>query len=258
MEEKLAQGVVKEFLKDIQTRTRKAFINRRTVKVKNKRKLLINKKVIEVSNTKKQQVSDAVKAWAEHQTNPAFYKVLDVSYRVSGTGSLGLERYQLLIKGHGKEARYLLDMKVANPSCLNPILKLTQPVYKNEAERIITIQKRIQIFPSALLHSIEFNKQWFVLKELQPSQDKMDLTVCKGNIDNIYLVINTFASIVAWNQLRSSGQQGSAIADELINFAGSFAQWSEELMRYSVNYAQQVQRDYQDYCAAYDAGYFDD
>jgi uncharacterized protein (DUF2252 family) len=216
------------------------------------------KEISEISKDKKQQIIDTVDAWAENQPNPEFYKVLDVARRVAGTGSLGLERYQLLVKGYGKEERYLLDMKVANKSCLNSILKLKQPVYNHEAERIMQIQQRMQIFPQALLNSIEFNGQWFLLKELQPSQDKIDLTECKGDVDKINLVIDTFAAIVAWDQLRSSGRQGSATADKLISFAGLFPEWSEQVMSYSMDYAQQVQKDYAEYCTAYDAGFFND
>jgi uncharacterized protein (DUF2252 family) len=259
MEEQIANGVLKTFLKDIQGRKRKDFINKRTEKINNKRKLLVKyKEISEISKDKKQQIIDTVDAWAENQPNPEFYKVLDVARRVAGTGSLGLERYQLLVKGYGKEERYLLDMKVANKSCLNSILKLKQPVYNHEAERIMQIQQRMQIFPQALLNSIEFNGQWFLLKELQPSQDKIDLTECKGDVDKINLVIDTFAAIVAWDQLRSSGRQGSATADKLISFAGLFPEWSEQVMSYSMDYAQQVQKDYAEYCTAYDAGFFND
>jgi uncharacterized protein (DUF2252 family) len=259
MEEKLAQGDLKNFLQDIQTRKRKAFINSHTVKKHQKRKLLIDDNhVSKVSKAKKQQISETIKTWAQDQPNPEFYKVLDVGYRIAGTGSLGLERYVLLVKGNGKGEHYLLDMKIANPSCLNPYLKLKQPLWKNEADRIVQVQKRMQFFPQALLHKVEFDQRWFVLKELQPSQDKMDLTICKGKADELKSIINTFAAIVAWDQLRSGGRQGSATIDELINFAGRFSEWNEALMNYSVEYAKQVEKDYQEYCEAYDSGFFND
>lgn len=257
MEEKLAQGSLKEFLAAIRTRKRKAFIHSRTVKKHHKRKLLIDDKhVCKISKSKKQQISKAIAEWAKNQPNPEFYQVLDVGWRIAGTASLGLERYLLLLKGYKKGNHYLLDMKMANPSCLSPYLTLKQPLWENEAERVVKIQTRMQMFPQALLNTIKFEQQWFVLKELQPSQDKIDLSICKGNIDELNSIINTFASIIAWNQLRSSGRQGSAIADELINFGSLFSEWQDELIRYSVDYAKQVQKDYKDYCKAYDAGYF--
>lgn len=257
MERKLATGVLKDFLSTIRNRKREDFINQRTEK--NGCKLLIDDKhVKKISADKKQHIIDVINQWAKHQPNPAFFKVLDVGYRIAGTGSLGLERYVLLVEGNGEKEHYLLDMKIANPSCLNPHVKLPQPVWKNQAERIIQIQSRMQIFPQALLSSIEFNQQWFLLKELQPSQDKMDLSVCKGKIEKLTPIITTFATIVAWDQLRSSGWQSSAIADAFIAFGNSVSEWQESLLDYGRNYAQQVQKDYKAFCEAYDTGYFKD
>lgn len=257
MEENLAKSTLKDFLDDIQDRKRKDFINSRTEKNNGKRKLLIdNKRFIEISNSEKQQIANTLEAWAKNHENPEFYKVLDVAYRVAGTGSLGLERYVLLLEGNGEGNHYLLDMKIANPSCLTPYVKLKQPEWRNEADRIVKIQKRMQLFPLAFLNLIECEQRWFVLKELQPSQDSMDFKICKGNLDKLDSVISSFAEIVAWDQLRSSGRQGSAIADELIAFGNSVSQWHENLLHYSINYAKKVQQDYQEYCEAYDAGYF--
>ena len=257
MEKKLATGVLKDFLTIIRDRKRDDFISKYTVKNSSYAKLLIDDKHIKkINSDKKQQIIAVIDKWAKNQPNPAFFKVLDVGYRIAGTGSLGLERYVLLVEGNGEKEHYLLDMKIANPSCLNPHLKLAQPTWKNEAERIIQIQSRVQIFPQALLNSIEFNQQWFLLKELQPSQDKMDLSVCKGKMEKLTPIITTFAAIVAWDQLRSSGRQGSAIADDLVAFGDATSKWQENLLDYSRNSAQQVQKDYKAYCNAYDAGYF--
>jgi hypothetical protein len=49
--------------------------------------------------------------------------------------------------------------------------------------------------------------------------------------------------VIAWAQLRSSGRQGSATADELIAFAGASG-WKRQLIDYGRSYEIQVQRDY--------------
>ena len=257
MERKLATGVLKDFLDSIKFRKRDDFINKRTVKSDHERKLLINEKQLEVSKNLKEKIIDCMSEWAKNRENPSFYQVMNVAYRVAGTGSLGLERYILLVQGNGEKEHYLLDMKIANPSCLTPYLTLPQPTWQNEADRIIQIQQRMQIFPQALLHRIKFEQQWFLLKELQPSQDKIDLAACQGDIKELNSIITTFAEIVAWDQLRSSGRQGSATIDELIAFVETSNEWKKTLMTYSQDYAQQVQKDYQEYCTAYDDGYFD-
>jgi len=59
--------------------------------------------------------------------------------------------------------------------------------------------------------------------------------------------------LVAWGQLRSSGRQGSATADELICY------WSKprrprKLLVFAVQCAEQVEEDWEDYKQAYAAG----
>ena len=46
-------------------------------------------------------VVEAMARFAAEQPDPAFYKVLDVARRVAGLGSLGVERYVVLVRGPG-------------------------------------------------------------------------------------------------------------------------------------------------------------
>ena len=60
-------------------------------------------------------------------------------------------------------------------------------------------------------------------------------------------VIQTMAEVVAWGQLRSTGRQGSAIADDLIGFAGA-PEWQDSLLRYAKSYADRVETNYKEFC----------
>jgi hypothetical protein len=63
--------------------------------------------------------------------------------------------------------------------------------------------------------------------------------------------------IVAWSQLRASGRQGSAIADELIDF-GRRKKWRAELLDASQECAAQVRKDVATYNAVWDEGAFNE
>ena len=56
---------------------------------------------------------------------------------------------------------------------------------------------------------------------------------------------------VAWAQLRSSGRQGSANTDALIDFAQR-KKWRSKILALSHQLSQQVQSDWETYCKAYD------
>jgi uncharacterized protein (DUF2252 family) len=257
VEKGTATGMVRSFLENRENRKRKKFVDSRTVKNGNSRKLIVdNLHVAPLEKKRKEEIIQAINKWAAQQSRPGFYKVLDVGYRIAGTGSLGLERYVLLVEGNGKrEGHYLLDLKISNPSCLDHYLIAPQPKWENQAERIIHIQKRVQAFPLALLSSIKINNDWFVLKELQPTLDKFDLRLCKGKLSKLNPVIKTMAEITAWDQLRSGGRQGSAITDELLYFANATS-WKKELNSYCLHYTEQVKNDYKQYAQAFDDGYF--
>jgi hypothetical protein len=63
------------------------------------------------------------------------------------------------------------------------------------------------------------------------------------------------ARLAAWAQLRSSGRDGSAIADTLIAF-GARRDWRGPIVELAAAGAAQVAADWQAYCAGYDRGAF--
>lgn len=262
VDSRTSKGLVKDFMVSVGKRKRIDLVSKRTILKNGKRKLIVDEeKVSEISADKKEQVMFIMEKWAnsnlqKHQ-QPDFYKVLDVGYRIAGTGSLGLERYVLLVKGKGSpDGNFLLDLKVAQQSAIIPYLKIQQPDWHSEAQRVIEIQKRMQVAPPALLTVIELGGKSYMLKQLQPSQDKMNLLLCGGKLMKLDQVLNYFAQIVAFDQLRSGGRQGSAIADELIAFAHTHKEWEKELLSYVIDYARKVKEDYQLYSEAFDDGYY--
>ncbi len=257
VDDRLAHGNVQDFLLQTHLQKRKEFLKARTVKTAEQLTLLLdNKKVFAIDADIKKQIIKAVAQWAKIQPQADFYRVLDVGARIAGVSSLGVQRYVLLINGNGKNNPYLLDMKIANPSCLTPFVTTPQPAWTSQAQRIIQVQKRIQIYPPALLNSVPFKQQTFVIKELQPWAAKLDFASYKGKQDKLNTAISTFANITAWSHLHSSGRDNSATADELVAFARAAATWKAELLSEVKLYADIMQHNYRAYCKAYDKGYF--
>jgi uncharacterized protein (DUF2252 family) len=86
--------------------------------------------------------------FANTQHNPTFFKVLDIARRIAGTGSLGLERYVILVRGRGgPDGNFLLDLKYQLPSSLAPFVHIKQPLWTCEAQRVASIQRRAQAIP---------------------------------------------------------------------------------------------------------------
>jgi uncharacterized protein (DUF2252 family) len=172
--------------------------------------------------------------------------IQDCAYRVAGTGSLGVERYMMLVRNQHTKKCYLLDMKETRPSSLLPHVDIKQPKWKNEAERLISIQTRMQFCPPALLRPVFYNKKWFVLKELQSVQDKVDLTLAKGEISKLEDIIHPMAKLAAYAHLRGTGRQGSSTSDELSEEV-STPNWLKHRYELAEELADQTRKDYKNF-----------
>ncbi|MEO6863127.1 MAG: DUF2252 family protein [Microcoleus sp.] len=247
-----AEGMVADLLESLKLRRRKDFLAQRTEEKKGKRRFIIdNKRTAPVSSEERLLVESLMKSWANKQQNPEFFKLLDVGVRIAGTGSLGVKRYVLLVKGKGSpDGNYLLDLKQALPSSLTPYLKLSQPQWVNESQRVVAIEKRMEAMPQAWVSAVEMEGEPFVLRGLQPTQDKVSLDRWNGKLRRLEKVLKTMGEITAWNQLRSSGRQGSAIADELISWADNSSQWHGLLIEYAQTYFTKVEADYREFSSA--------
>lgn len=258
LEQRTAKGVVRELLDAVQLRKQKDFLNKRVTYKNGVAKLIINNiRTFKADKHTREQVKEAIEAWGAQIKGPGFYKVKDIAYRVAGTGSLGADRYIVLAAGkNGTAGDFLLDVKLATPSCILAYFDFPQPAWPHEAARIIELQKRIQATSPFLLNDIVINNRQFVLKELQPMLDKLDYALFRGKLRKLEMVLKTMGQICAWDCLRSSGRQGSAIADELIAFGKEVSVWRKPLFDFAQAYSAQVEKDYATFCQAYDEGVF--
>lgn len=253
VERATADGMVRDLLRDLRSRERPAFLDRRTDIVKGKRKLRLDHlKTLPLNDGECDKVKRIMSAYAHTQPTPAFFRVQDVARRIAGTGSLGLERYAVLVRGRGGlDGNFLLDLKFAPTSALAPYVPTTQPAWRTEADRVVAIQKRMQAVSPAFLSAVSTGSESYVLRELLPQQDRLSLNLWGGKLRRLESVMRAMGGIVAWAHLRSGGRQGSACADEWIEHGLNAAQWRPALMDYAQAYHRQVVADWTQYAAAY-------
>jgi uncharacterized protein (DUF2252 family) len=209
-----------------------------------------------VSSAQRAAITDFMAEFAKGQANPGFYSVIDMARRIAGTGSLGVDRFAILVRGKGSpDGNYLLDLKQALPSSLMPHLKTPQPVWQTEAHRVVALQRRMQAVSMAFLQPVSVARSPYVLRALQPAEDRITLSRSRRSLAELEQAIGGMGQIVAWAQLRSAGRDGSAIADELIEF-GRRRKWKEQLLGASHDCAVQTRKDSATYNAAWDDGEF--
>ena len=224
VERETSGGLVNALLTTVQERKRAAFLDKRTVRKGQRRSLKLDGvKALPASDAQKNTVTEFMDNFAAVQPNPKFFQVLDIGRRIAGTGSLGVERFVVLVEGKGSpDGNYLLDIKEAKPSAMAPHLArlgVKQPAWPDEASRVVAIQERMQAVDHAFLQSVKLDGLPCILKGLQPSEDRVAIGEWGKKLDRLKEVVATMGRVLAWDQLRASGRSGSASADELIAFA---------------------------------------
>ncbi len=92
--------------------------------------------------------------------------------------------------------------------------------------------------------AVELNGKSFVLRGLQPSEDRFDVGNAKGDQASLRLLVAAMGSIVAWGQLRGSAWQGSANTSSLIAFGQAVDTWRAALIELAENLAMRVEADW--------------
>jgi uncharacterized protein (DUF2252 family) len=238
----------------VEERKLKILLKQRTVKTGNNVNFLIdNKRLFKIDPALKKELMSFIKIWLK-KNHKSRFAVLDAGFRIAGTGSIGVKRYVFLLRNLDNPKKFLLvDMKQAKPSSLQPYINIRQPSWETEAERVVVIQQRMQNISPALLNAAVFKDECYVIKEMQPTADKIDFLVIKDQREGISRVIEDMALLTASAQLRSSGRQGAAVADDLIAF-GNDIHWQQPIIDYSAAYAKKVKKDFSDYTRDYAKG----
>jgi uncharacterized protein (DUF2252 family) len=257
IERPLAEGLIRELLQDLRRTERGKFLDKRTQRKGKRRKLRIDgRRALETPERERRQVIAHLARFARKQADPGFYRVLDVVDRIAGTGSLGVKRYAVLVEGRGSpDGNFLLDLKEALPSAPAARLKTPQPAWTHEAERVVTLQRNIEAIAPALLTTLVMGGRSYVLKELQPVEQRVNLASCEGKRQRLDIIVRSMGELTAWGQLRAAGWRGSALREELGDFAAG-GRWSKELLELARQRSRLMSKYWKEYCAAYDDGAF--
>jgi uncharacterized protein (DUF2252 family) len=257
IERRTSDGLIGELMNGLKRRNPDKFLDKRTVLKKGERRLNVDgERALPTTDTERKALQGFVAQLAAAQNNAVGFVFLDAARRVAGTGSLGVARYVILIEDTASaNAHMLLDLKAALPSALAEHVPIKQPVWPNEAVRTVTLQSRTQAVSPKFLQPVTFAGRSFVLKEMQPSADRLSLESAVSNPAALMRSLTSMAALSAWGQLRSSGRGGSVTADELIDCAGD-----KTLTKSTLETARacedQMQADWRNFSQAYDAGAF--
>ncbi len=255
LERSLAQGVFRALLQRAINRTRRELLTRLTKLKAGKRRIRSDGvRALRIDSRERERLRRFVAQLEVPPSHKSFFRLLDAARRIAGNGSLGLPRYVLLVEGRGSpDQNYALDLKFAAPSAVAEWLGRPQPKWPGEAARVVAIQRKMQAISPALLRAVYFDERHFILKELQPSIDRLDLALWRGKQRRILQAVEGMGHVSAWAHLRGCGHYGAVSAEVLQRYAAS-KRWPHTVERMAERAARRIHRAWEIYCKDYDSG----
>ena len=248
VERKTSRGLIKTLLSSLSKRTDADFLADRTnAKDKGNTLIIDGERTLKLDKEAKEKALTLFKNAMQVTRKKDFYTPLDVARRVAGTGSLGVERYVVLVYGNGEGRRALIDIKATSHSALSPYLTSPQPKWNNQAERVDTIQSGAQVLPPALLKAVHVDGKSYLIKALQPSQDRLDLSQWNGKLNVLDNIFDTMAEVSAWGHLRNAGYLGAANREALMQFGHQVDEWKAPTLALAKQAAKQTIEQWQAY-----------
>ena len=252
IEPQTASGIVYKFLSAVSKRKDKNILRKRTVVKKDSVTILLeHPRHFALEAGLKKELIVYLNDWLQNNSyTPYNFDVQDVAFRMAGTGSLGLKRYLFLLKSKNQEGKHMLmEMKQSIEPSPKKYIKIQQPQWESESQRVVNIQQRMQNIPPALLSFSHFRNESFMIQEMQPTKDSFDFKLVRDAYRDLYQIIHDMGILTASAQIRSSGWKGAGVVDELSAFGGN-KQWQESVVEFARGYSQTVKKDYLEFCDA--------
>jgi uncharacterized protein (DUF2252 family) len=253
IERATARGAVRNLMRSLRQRRRRRLLKRYTSGRGRQLHIdLANGRAMAASAAEIALLSGELRKKKPLHEIPGLYKPLDIAHRLAGNASLGLPRFIVLTKGRGTRGEeFLLDVKFAPKSALARYLGKPQPAWKNEAERIVSIQETLQAIPQALTSQETYGGAHFVQRELQPSADRLDWPQIAVNRKTMLVALEDLGAVTAWAHLRGAGRWGAALVSDFQSYASRHGV-CEDLCLSAAALARQTRAQWKSYSREFD------
>jgi uncharacterized protein (DUF2252 family) len=246
-------GPIWELLEKTALGSQEKLLDRHTERTKHGERRIIrgDGKHPDISPKKAALIRQAVEEYGATQPNPAAYRVLDVTGRVMGIGSLGLRHYTVLIAGGGTpDSNRFADIKQAAPSALRSCASGPQPdTGGNEALRVVAAQRQLQSKPALGLTAIDIDGLHYRMRQLVPDENRSKLDRLQKKPDKLRSAVKVIGQLAAWSQIRGTRAQHAESQQALATWAEGPA--LDTLLTSAVKCADITCADYKSFVEAY-------
>jgi len=196
----------------------------------------------------------------EDKRERSHYSIKDMARKHgSGTASIGLERYYILVEG-GKEALgqddLVLEVKEVRtpvPAYFLPYRELFWQKYQHQGHRVITTQKAMHHLEDPYLGYLTIDDRHFFVRERSPYKKKVKAKWMQTTAD-IDSTLNIMGRATAKIHARADVDVHDELfshhsEEEILSAIGEqFESFCSQIVFSSITYKEQVKRDYELFC----------
>ncbi len=248
-------GPIRKMLGDMATAQQAELLDRHTELKHGKRRIVpSDDKHPPLHEKKAAEVAEAIEHYGATTPTPAAFRVLDVTGRILGIGSLGTRRYMVLVAGGDTpESNRLLDVKEETASSVLACSRFPQPDFSgNEAARVVAAQRQLQSKPCAGLAVVRIDNRDFRIRELIANENRAKLDRLQKDPDKLRQAVSVAGQLTAWSQMRGCEPQQPATVAQLTAWAAGPA--VDSVLTSATAFAEATCRDFRTFAKAYAAG----
>jgi uncharacterized protein (DUF2252 family) len=172
------------------------------------------------------------------------FEVLDVAFRIAGTGSLGLERYVVLVRGEGRSDQgRILDIKEERgPALLACADKEQRNDEASDARRVVQAQRQLQAKPTACLDVLSVDGREYRMRELIPEENRTGLDQLRGHPKRLRRAVAIAGRLAGSAHIRGCRLEGDGRRSDLARWAAGPG--LDAVIASAVRYAEMARQDH--------------
>jgi uncharacterized protein (DUF2252 family) len=174
------------------------------------------------------------------------FQVVDMARKVVGVGSVGTRAFIVLLQGRDAQDPLFLQIKEATASVLEPYVRRSR--YRQHGERVVQGQRMMQAASDIYLGwtkglDVRRHFYWRQLRDMKGSAAVEAMAP---------LALTFYARICGWTLARAHARSGDPVA--MAEYLGASDAFDKSITDFSERYADQNERDYQEFVTAIRSG----
>jgi uncharacterized protein (DUF2252 family) len=197
---------------------------------------------------------------AEDKQDSSYYLIKDIARKHgTGTASIGLNRYYMLIEGeresHGIDDLVLevKEVRTPIPAYFLPYRETFWQVYEHQGERVIATQKAMHHLEDPYLGYLTINERHFYVRERSPYKKKVKVKLLQ-TVEELDSTLEIMGRVTAKIHARADADYQDELFTyhsevEILKAIGNeFDTFCTQIVFSSMAYKEQVKQDYELFC----------